>query len=53
LKACRFVKLNKTNVEAIPLAVLGFLHPVIAEIAMASSSVMVVSNANLLKRFRL
>jgi Cu+-exporting ATPase len=38
------------NVIAIPLAVLGLLHPVIAEIAMASSSVSVVSNANLLKR---
>jgi len=38
------------NVIAIPLAVLGLLHPVIAEIAMASSSVTVVSNANLLKR---
>ena len=38
------------NVIAIPLAVLGLLHPVIAEIAMASSSLTVVSNANLLKR---
>ncbi|MFQ6114684.1 MAG: heavy metal translocating P-type ATPase, partial [bacterium] len=38
------------NVVAIPLAILGLLHPVIAEIAMASSSVTVVSNANLLKR---
>ncbi|MCH8021993.1 heavy metal translocating P-type ATPase [candidate division KSB1 bacterium] len=41
------------NVVAIPLAVSGLLHPVIAEIAMASSSVTVVSNANLLKRLRL
>ena len=38
------------NLVAIPLAVLGVLHPVIAEIAMASSSVTVVTNANLLKR---
>lgn len=38
------------NVLAIPLAVLGLLHPVIAEIAMASSSITVVSNANLLRR---
>ncbi|MFQ5770180.1 MAG: HAD-IC family P-type ATPase, partial [bacterium] len=38
------------NVVAIPLAMLGLLHPVIAEIAMASSSVTVISNANLLKR---
>jgi len=38
------------NVVAIPVAMLGLLHPVIAEIAMASSSVTVVSNANRLKR---
>ncbi|MFQ5674748.1 MAG: copper-translocating P-type ATPase, partial [bacterium] len=41
------------NVIAIPLAILGVLHPVIAEIAMASSSVTVVSNANQLKKLRL
>lgn len=38
------------NVIAIPLAVAGVLHPVIAEIAMALSSVTVVTNANLLRR---
>ena len=38
------------NLIAIPLAVLGILHPIIAEIAMASSSVTVVTNANLLRR---
>ncbi len=38
------------NLIAIPLAALGILHPVVAEIAMASSSVTVVTNANLLKR---
>lgn len=38
------------NSIAIPLAVLGLLHPVIAEIAMATSSVTVVTNANLLRR---
>lgn len=40
------------NLIAIPLAVFGLLHPVIAEIAMATSSITVVSNANLLKRKR-
>ncbi|OGG31729.1 ATPase [Candidatus Gottesmanbacteria bacterium RIFCSPLOWO2_02_FULL_40_10] len=38
------------NIVAIPLAFLGLLHPVIAEAAMASSSITVVTNANLLRR---
>ncbi|HLV09160.1 MAG TPA: HAD-IC family P-type ATPase, partial [Halanaerobiales bacterium] len=38
------------NTVAIPLAVMGLLHPVIAEIAMATSSISVVTNANLLRR---
>ena len=38
------------NVIAIPLAIAGVLHPVVAEIAMALSSITVVSNANLLKK---
>ncbi|MEK6840643.1 MAG: copper-translocating P-type ATPase [Nanoarchaeota archaeon] len=38
------------NVVAIPLAVAGLLHPVVAEIAMALSSITVVTNANLLRR---
>jgi Cu+-exporting ATPase len=38
------------NLIAIPLAVFGVLHPVISEIAMAGSSVTVVTNANLLRR---
>ncbi len=37
------------NVIAIPLAVGGILHPVVAEIAMALSSITVVTNANLLR----
>lgn len=41
------------NLVAIPLAVLGLLHPVIAEVAMATSSISVVTNANLLRRIRL
>ena len=38
------------NVVMIPLAILGLMHPVLAEIAMATSSITVVSNANLLRR---
>ena len=41
------------NVTAIPLAVAGLLHPVIAEIAMALSSITVVTNANLLRRAKI
>jgi Cu+-exporting ATPase len=40
------------NVIGIPLAALGLLSPVIAGAAMAASSVSVVSNALLLKRWR-
>ena len=41
------------NVVAIPLAVAGVLHPIVAEIAMALSSITVVTNANLLRRKRI
>jgi Cu+-exporting ATPase len=41
------------NVVGIPLAAAGFLSPVFAGAAMAASSVSVVSNALLLKRYRL
>ncbi|GAG07572.1 unnamed protein product, partial [marine sediment metagenome] len=38
------------NLVMIPLAALGLLHPALAELAMASSSITVVTNANLLRR---
>jgi P-type Cu+ transporter len=38
------------NLIMIPLAILGLLHPALAELAMASSSITVVTNANLLRR---
>jgi P-type Cu+ transporter len=40
------------NVAGIPLAALGYLNPVLAGAAMALSSVSVISNALLLKRWR-
>ena len=41
------------NVIAIPLAFVGVLHPVIAEVAMAFSSINVIGNSNRLKYIRL
>jgi Cu+-exporting ATPase len=41
------------NVIMLPLAIMGWMHPVLAEIAMATSSVTVVTNANLLRRVRI
>jgi len=38
------------NVAMIPLAIIGWMHPVLAEIAMATSSVTVVMNANRLRK---
>lgn len=38
------------NVAMIPLAVVGWMHPVLAEIAMATSSITVVANANRLRK---
>ncbi len=38
------------NVAMIPLAIIGWMHPVLAEIAMATSSITVVSNANRLRK---
>ena len=40
------------NVVGVPLAAFGYLSPVIAGAAMAFSSVSVVSNALLLRRWR-
>jgi Cu+-exporting ATPase len=40
------------NVAGIPLAAMGFLNPVVAGAAMAMSSVSVISNALLLKRWK-
>ncbi len=34
----------------IPLAIIGWMHPVLAEIAMATSSITVVTNANRLRK---
>ncbi|MFX1232926.1 MAG: heavy metal translocating P-type ATPase [Promethearchaeota archaeon] len=41
------------NLIALPAAMLGLAHPLIAEIAMATSSITVVSNANLLRRSKI
>jgi P-type Cu+ transporter len=38
------------NLIMIPLAILGLMHPALAEVAMASSSITVVTNANMLRR---
>ena len=40
------------NVAGIPLAALGYLNPVVAGAAMALSSVSVMANALLLKRWK-
>ncbi|MDP5191376.1 heavy metal translocating P-type ATPase, partial [Rheinheimera baltica] len=41
------------NTVGIPLAALGYLNPIIAGAAMASSSLIVVSNALLLQRWKM
>jgi len=40
------------DVVMIPLAAIGWLHALLAEVAMAVSSTSVVANANLLRRTR-
>ena len=39
------------NLLAIPLAILGLLHPLVAEIAMAISSITVIGNSLRLRKF--
>ena len=41
------------NLLAIPMAMLGLMHPLIADLAMAASSITVVTNSSLLRRSRL
>jgi len=38
------------NLMMVPLAVVGWMHPLLAEVAMATSSITVITNANLLRR---
>jgi len=51
IKERKYKQVDKqVNIIAVPFTVLGLMHPVIAEIAMATSSVSVVANANMLRK---
>jgi Cu+-exporting ATPase len=41
------------NTGAVPIAAMGLLNPIIAALAMALSSISVIANSSLLKRFKI
>ena len=41
------------NTGAVPIAAMGLLNPIIAALAMALSSISVIANSSLLKKFKI